>query len=661
VRIDDTSEWLEADGLGGFASGTTAGIRTRRYHALLLSATTPPTGRVVLVNGVDAFVQTRGGTFALSSQRYAPDVVHPDGSTRIAAFEHEPWPSWEFETPDGVRIRHEVFAVHGAATTVLAWKVLQADVALTLRVRPFLSGRDYHSLHHENGSVAFQPMAAGDESAGRVTFAPYPGVPAIEFWTDGEYHHSPEWYRNFLYTAERERGLDDTEDLASPGEFVWQLSPSATAVCVLRAVDNAKPEPNSSLISVAAHAERLRVSEQARRAAFPSALDRAADAYLVQRNAGRTVVAGYPWFTDWGRDTFIAMRGLCLSTGRLREARSILLEWATAVSQGMLPNRFPDRGEQAEFNAVDASLWYVVVSHELLESAGGARTVISHVDEDALREAIERIVAGYAAGTRFGIRLDTDGLLFAGQAGVQLTWMDARVGDRVITPRIGKPVEIQALWLNALAVAAHTNRHWREVFERGRATFLDRFWNDRGYLADVVDVDYVPGTRDDAFRPNQVLAVGGLPLSLIEGVRAKQIVGEVERRLLTPLGLRSLAPGEPGYRPQYEGDSASRDSAYHQGTVWPWLLGPFVDAWLRANGNTSASRAEARRRFVQPLLDHLESGGLGHVAEIADAESPFTPRGCPFQAWSLGELIRLERTILAGRKRNAVRKLAQTA
>jgi glycogen debranching enzyme len=236
----------------------------------------------------------------------------------------------------------------------------------------------------------------------------------------------------------------------------------------------------------------------------------------------------------------------------------------------------------------------------------------------------------------------------AGAPGLQLTWMDARVGDRVITPRIGKPVEIQALWLNSLLIAGATNPKWNVIFERGRAAFIERFWNDaRGYLADVVDVDHVRGTRDETLRPNQILAVGGLPVTLLEGQRAKQIVDEVERRLLTPLGLRSLAPGEPGYSPRYEGNASSRDSVYHQGTVWPWLMGPFVDAWLRVHGNTAANRREACRRFLQPLLDHLETTGLGHVSEIADAEPPFTPRGCPFQAWSLGELIRLDREILA--------------
>jgi predicted glycogen debranching enzyme len=663
MEIDDRTEWLEADGLGGFASGTASGIRTRRYHALLLPATTPPTGRMVLVNGVDSFIDTKGGTFALSSQRYTPGVVHPNGSDTIVSFHREPWPTWEFETTDGTRIRHEVVVPHGVGSTLLTWEVLRAAGPVVLRVRPFLSGRDYHSLHHENAAFQFEPQAPPHMSQvpfpdrERVTFAPYPGVPLVEFRTNGEYRHSPQWYRNFLYEAERERGLDDTEDLASPGEFVWELSrPGDIAACVLRAVNEAESEPVGTRVAVLA--DVLRRAERARRTAFRGALDRSADAYIVRRRAGRTIVAGYPWFTDWGRDTFIAVRGLCLATGRLAEARDILLEWSSAVSEGMLPNRFPDRGEAPEFNSVDASLWYVVAVHELLEQAGAPSDLVSVGDERVLRSAVEKIVDGYAAGTRFGIRLDTDGLLEAGTAGFQLTWMDARVGDRVITPRIGKAVEIQALWLNALMAAGATNSQWHEVFDRGRAAFVERFWNDSGgYLADVVDVDHVPGTRDDSFRPNQILAIGGLPVALIDRQRARRVVDEVERRLLTPLGLRSLAPGEPGYSPRYEGDGPKRDGVYHQGTVWPWLMGPFIHAWLRAHGNTAANRAEARRRFLQPLLDHLETAGLGHVSEITDAEPPFTPRGCPFQAWSVGELIRIDRQMLAAPVRRAVRRL----
>jgi predicted glycogen debranching enzyme len=658
MTIDDNSEWLEADGLGGFASGTTSGIRTRRYHALLLAATTPPTGRMVLVNGVDAFVDTPGGTFALSSQRYTPDVIYPDGATRIVSFHREPWPTWEFEIADDVRIRQEIVVPHGCASTILTWTVVRSASPVTLRVRPFLSGRDYHSLHHENGAFSFAPLqidaAPGSE---RTVFAPYAGVPQVEVSTNGAFHPGPQWYRNFSYAAERERGLDDTEDLASPGEFVWTLQGSdSTAVCVLRAMD---PALDSTIdMPVADYAGLQRSTERSRRAAFPSALDRAADTYLVRRSAGRTIVAGYPWFTDWGRDTFIAVRGLCLATGRLREARDILLEWSNAVSEGMLPNRFADRGEAPEFNAVDASLWYIVAVGELL-GAGHASTLLSGSDERALRGAVARITEGYASGTRFGIRMDSDSLLMAGVPGFQLTWMDARVGDRVVTPRIGKPVEIQALWLNALAIAAQIDSAWSQPFERGRAAFNERFWNDRaGFLADVVDVDHIHGTRDETFRPNQILAVGGLPISLVARPRARRIVDAVERRLLTPLGLRSLASDEPGYSARYSGSPSDRDAVYHQGTVWPWLIGPFVDAWLRAHGNTLANRTEARRRFLQPLLDHLDTAGLGHVSEIADAEPPFTPRGCPFQAWSLGELIRLDRKILGTPARSSSRNAA---
>jgi predicted glycogen debranching enzyme len=441
--------------------------------------------------------------------------------------------------------------------------------------------------------------------------------------------------------------LDDVEDLATPGEFEWPLTASGDeALLILKAGSHGPYEP-STAGDVHRLAGELRVSERRRRDAFATPLDRAADAYLVQRGAGQTLVAGYPWFTDWGRDTFIAMRGLCLATGRLREARDILIQWAGAVSEGMLPNRFPDRGEAPEFNAVDASLWYVIAVHELLNAAG-SRAAVTADQQRVLEQAIARIVGGYAAGTRFGIRMDSDGLLAAGEPGVQLTWMDARVGDRVVTPRTGKPVEVQALWLNALAIGAEMDTNWRAPLDRGRTAFADRFWSEStGRLADVVDVDHVPGTRDDSFRPNQILAIGGLPLALIDGERARRIVQVVEEHLVTPLGLRSLAPGEPGYAGHYQGNQAARDAVYHQGTAWPWLIGPFVEAWVRVRENRAAAKREARDRFVAPLLAHLRAAGLGHVSEIADGDAPFTPRGCPFQAWSLGELLRLERVVLA--------------
>lgn len=647
MNIDDRTEWLEADGLGGFASGTVSGIRTRRYHALLMPATTPPTGRVVLVNGFDAYVDTPDGTFGLSTQRYAPDVLHPDGAAHIKQFTTDPWPTWEYQLADGTRVIQELFVQHGTGAAFFVWTLARGKGPVVLRVRPFFSGRDYHSMHHENGSFQF----TADHRDGVVSFGLYDGLPRVVALSNGDYRHAPEWYRRFLYAAERERGLDDTEDLAAPGEFSWRLSEfGEQAVWVLRPAAAGERETMTAN-EVVTFVTEARATERGRREAFPTLLDRAADAYLVRRGSGQTIVAGYPWFTDWGRDTFIAIRGLCLATGRLTEARNILLEWAGAVSEGMLPNLFTDHGETPEFNAVDASLWYVIAVHELLPLVPKGSNLLTADQQRTLETAITKIVDGYARGTRFGIRMDADGLLAAGVHGVQLTWMDARVGDRVITPRIGKPVEIQALWLNALNAVARVEPTWRAVFERGRAAFVERFWNeDLGRLADVIDVDHVPGTRDDSFRPNQIFAVGGLPIALIEGERARRIVDAVEAHLLTPVGLRSLAPAESGYAARYEGDSSARDAVYHQGTVWPWLIGPFVEAWVRVRGNTDAAKREARARFFEPLLEHLQCAGLGHVSEIADADAPFTPKGCPFQAWSLGELLRLDRMVLNEQK-----------
>ena len=640
--MDRTAEWLEADGLGGFASGTVRGVRTRRYHALLLAAMRPPTERVVLMNGFDAWADTPTGSFPLSSQSYAPDVVHPDGARRLVGFEADPWPRWKYRLEDGTEIEQEIFVRHGSPVVVLSWRLLDARPGVRLAVRPFFSGRDYHALHHENPSFRFEPERRND----RIIWRPYEGIPGIMALTNGDYLHQPDWYRNFLYEEEHARGLDDTEDLASPGIFRWDLS-RGEAILVF-AVEGKEQEALPSGVPWDAALKALRSGEKQRRDRFPSGLHRAANAYLVQRGKGRTIVAGYPWFTDWGRDTFIALRGLCLATGRLAEAQEILLEWAGAVSEGMLPNLFPDRGATPEFNTVDASLWYVIAVHDFLEAMEKAKRTVSPSDRKRLQEAVEAILPGYAKGTRYGIRLDEDGLLAAGVPGVQLTWMDAKVGDWVVTPRIGKPVEVQALWLNALWIGSRFAKQWERDFKRGRESFRTRFWNEAaGCLYDVIDCDHQPGVTDPALRPNQIFAVGGLPLALLEGDQARRVVEVVEARLWTPLGLRSLAPGEPGYTPRYEGGVLQRDGAYHQGTVWPWLLGPFVEAWVRVRGNTPEAKREARVCFLEPLLRHLDEAGLGHISEIADGEPPNTPRGCPFQAWSVGEALRLSLVVLA--------------
>ena len=632
------SEWLEADGLGGFASGTVSGIRTRRYHALLLAATKPPAGRMVLVNGFDAEIETAACLFALTTQRYSPGVDAPDGITRLESFDLEPWPQWTCAVPGG-KIIHELFVPDERAAVVLRWRWEgEAEPALRLHVRPFFSGRDFHATHHENGIFRFRPASVPEGE--RWHF--YNDVPEVTVRSNGAYHHEPCWYQNFLYDEDLARGLDALEDLAAPGRYEFDLA-AGPAVLIFSAEGLGNPLPAST--APVELADKLARDERARRKAFATPRLRAADAYLVPRGSGKTIIAGYPWFGDWGRDTFIAMRGLCLATGRLREARDILTAWAGTVSQGMLPNRFPDQGDEPEYNSVDSSLWYVIVVHEFLEAARDNPALLAQ--KEILLATVETILTGYLQGTRYGIRGDSEGLLACGVPGMQLTWMDAKVNGQAVTPRMGKPVEVQALWLNALGLASRRHPARRALFEQGHASFRQRFWNEvRGCLYDVVDVDHQPGRVDDRVRPNQLFAVGGLPLALIEGERAARLVQVAQDQLWTPMGPRSLAPGEKDYAPHYTGPPSERDGAYHQGTVWPWLAGPFVEAWVRVQGGTAEARAKARELFLTPRLSRLDLPGLNHVPEIADAEPPHTVRGCPFQAWSLGELLRLEHKVL---------------
>ena len=373
-----SDEWLEADGLGGFASGSVSGMRTRRYHALLLTATQPPAGRVVLVNGFDAAVETANGNYAISSQLYPPDIMHPDGALRIVEFKSEPWPKWIFALDDGTTIEQEIFVVHGASIVAISWRLIDFTAKATLTVSPFLSGRDYHSMHHENPAFQFHPEITDK----RLIWRPYPGIPGIVAVHNGAYRHQPEWYRNFVYQQERERGLDFTENLAATGSFLWELT-SGAAILLFAAEGFCNGQ-----LSVESSAEdvfnQFRVAENQRREKFLTPLHRAADSYLVKRGNGKTIVAGYPWFTDWGRDTFISLRGLCLATDRLDDAREILLEWSNVVSEGMLPNRFPDQGDRPEYNSVDASLWYIVAVHDFLAATQNNRSMVSQWQKNSL-------------------------------------------------------------------------------------------------------------------------------------------------------------------------------------------------------------------------------------------------------------------------------------
>ncbi len=636
------TEWLETDGLGGFAMGTTDGIRTRRYHALLVAGTHSPDGRMVLVADLEVFVQTAAGRFALSSHRYQDvhggpgGVIFPDGAQHLISFTHRPWPRWEWALPDGTRLAHELAVERGpddgaptpavrAPRVALRWLRLAGTVT-SLHVQPLLAGRDYHATHHENPAFRFEPELAGE----CVTWHPYPGVPAIHCAANGLYQHTPEWYRNFYYTDEALRGLDALEDLATPGVFTFDLSSSPAAMVLSTAwIPGDAADIAKQIFTAEAH-RRARLSSHAA----------AADAFIVARTgsagepAGRTLIAGYPWFADWGRDTFISLRGLCLATGRRDDARAILRHWERAISRGMLPNRFDETSAAPEYNSVDAALWFVIAADAYL--AGDA----TPADRDLLQRAIAAIVDGTQAGTRHGIRVDDDGLLACGIPGVQLTWMDAKVGDNCITPRIGKPVEIQALWINALTIAGRT-----ADADRAGVAFA-RFWDpQRRQLHDVIDAGHVRGAVDASCRPNQIFAIGGVPHPVLDGERARAVVDTVERVLWTPAGLRSLDPSDPRYHPHYTGSPAERDRSYHNGTVWPWLAGPFIEAWVRVRGSTPEAKRDARARFLAPLLARTDLAALDHLPEICDGDPPHRPAGCPFQAWSLAEAIRIDQLL----------------
>ncbi len=638
-------EWLETDGRGGFACGTALGVRTRRYHGLLIPAVTPPTGRFVLVNGFDAWVRTPEALCAISSQHYPPDVVQPDGFKRLKRFVYKPWPRWSFALEDGTEISQEIFIAKEAGATVVSWRLVKPKDGVVLSLRPFLSGRDYHALHRENPSFNFEPQSLGQA----LIWRPYAGVCGAAVLSNGSYAHAPLWYRQFLYEEEKSRGLDCVEDLASPGVFRWDLS-AGPAFWILVEESRLKDAVSSGALDagdIAALGKNLRESESLRRQRG-SPLKQAAEAYVAVRGQGLSIIAGYPWFTDWGRDAFVSLRGLCLATGRLAQAKAVLLEWTRALYRGLAPNRFPDNGASPEYTSVDASLWLCVAIHEFLRHVQNQELSLSAEEERRLKAALEAVASGYAAGSLWGIGVDPDGLLRCGDQKTSLTWMDARVNGAPVTGRAGKPVEVQALWINALLAAGIYNPSWNALARKAQDSFARRFWNqEKGCLYDIIDAGGEEGKVEDLIRPNQIFAVGGLPWPILSGEKAKAVTDLVERELWTPLGLRTLAAQEPGYRPRYEGGPRERDFAYHQGTAWPWLLGAFVEAWVRVRNNSKEAKLRARQKFLAPLLRHLDDAGLGHVSEIADGQAPFTPRGCPFQAWSVGEALRLDLSVLA--------------
>jgi predicted glycogen debranching enzyme len=624
-------EWLETNGLASFAMGTVAGPGTRRYHAILCAATRPPTGRMVLVNRCEEELRTDGVAHALSSNFY-PGTVWPDGHVRLVEFRLDPWPTWIYRC-GLVHVERTLFMPHRRQAVVMSWRLLGAAEGsrARLHVKPLISGRDYHSLHHENPALRTEAKAG----EGLVELHPYDGVPPVFVHHNGVFHTKADWYRNFRYPAEQARGLDYEEDLFSPGELAFDLSGSTAAVVVFTLEGRVVPDVEAWRASERDRRERLveGVDDD-----FEARLRIAADQFVVGRAQHQTIIAGYPWFTDWGRDTFISLPGLALSTGKHPLARELLFAFAPHVRDGLVPNRFPDApsGDEPEYNTVDAPLWYALAACRYVQASGDRGAFVE------LKPVLHQIIDAYLAGTRHAIGVDDDGLIHAGEPGLQLTWMDAKVGDWVVTPRVGKPVEIQALWIAALEeIARLAQEHdaaWAsELSERAawaRSSFASLFWDDSlGWMYDCVD----GRNKDATLRPNQLFALG-LTAPLVEKERAERALQAVERELLTPVGLRTRARGD-GYIGRYGGDQRERDGAYHQGTVWPYLIGAYADACLRVRGKVPTSLLDGLRR-------HLYGEGLGSIAEIFEGDAPHAPAGCPQQAWSVAEALRVLRVMM---------------
>jgi predicted glycogen debranching enzyme len=629
-------EWLETDGIGGFASSTIIGLNTRRYHGLLTAATKPPLGRILMLSKLEETLFLGDKGFELSVNRY-PGAVHPQGFRYLKQFRLDPFPTFTYEI-EGVELEKTVFMVYGENTTVIHYKSRENNRSeprkLRLEIKPLIAFRDYHSTTHQNAALSPELK----ETPGVTVVAPYPDLPALFMAHNAvESHKTSDWYRNFEYDVERERGLDFQEDLFNPCTFRFDLSSrgEASVIASTEFRDVLRiPEYRQAEITRRGQVTRSLPIDDG----FARDLTSAADQYIVRRGEQNTVIAGYHWFSDWGRDTMIALPGLTLVTGKYEVARSILCTFAGNADRGMLPNRFPDAGDLPEYNTVDATFWFFQAVRPFLSYTGDLEFV-----RNDLYPVLKDIIAWHVRGTRYGIKVDADGLITSGASGVQLTWMDAKVGDWVVTPRRGKPVEIQALWYNALCIMEElackfdddAGQHlYQRMVALASETFNRLFWNEKlGCLYDVVD----GGTLDASIRPNQIFAVS-LPHSMLSPERARMVAKSVQENLLTPYGLRTLAPTDSHYRGRFSGGPVVRDGAYHQGTVWPWLLGAFITAYLKVT-DSNAARGQAAE-WLGPLRNHLTEAGLGQISEVFDGDAPHGPGGCIAQAWSVAEILR---------------------
>ena len=632
-------EWLEPNGLGGWAGTTVAGAHSRRYHGLLVAATRPE-HRTVLLSRLDETIHLAGESFDLGCNRF-PGTVAPRGFEHLESFRKDLFPVFEYEA-GGVRLRKTVAAVAGENTTLVLYEVLEAPGPFVLSLRPFLAARDQHALTSANDTLSAETVF----TEGILRLAPSTDEPAVLVAVPGAgFHASPQWWYRFEYELDRQRGFDFQEDLWTPGLFGRELAAGDRLGVVISTGDPRgrdafalfEKERKRREKVLASLPKPLQGDELARQLAL------AGDGFLVRRGREqRAVVAGYPWFGERSRDAMIALPGLCLVTGRFDDARKILRAAARTLDGGLFPEPGGETG--ASLASVDAPLWFCVAGWKLLQATG---------DESFAREvllpAVRRIVQAFQKGTRHGIRMDADGLLLTADPAVDpetaLTWMDGRDfwhEGRPVTPRAGKPVEVEALWANALAILAElekrcgdpdeAKRRAREA-KRAQKSFEEVFWDEAsGTLFDVVDGE----RRDDALRPNQVIALA-LPFPLLPKAKAARVLEAVERELYTPVGLRTLAPGHAAYRPQYAGDPFARELAYHQGTVWSWLLGPYLTALARVHGAAGRKKGVGA---IEALRPRLAEAGVGSLSEVFDGDAPHAPRGCIARAWSVAEVLR---------------------
>jgi len=643
-------EWLVTNGLGGYASGTVGGTLTRRYHGLLISAYPAPRGRIVVLTRLAESVGCADGSEALLGTGQEPaDAPDFRGAHHLSGFRLENGlPVWTYRVQETL-LEKRIVMVHRRNTTFLVYRLLSGADQLRLKLRPELNFRPHDASLATN---PHEPYRVGAE-AGRYLVSIGENSPQLRLAMEGAVF-TPEQSRSARigFSMEKDRGYDFEGELWSPGYFTFELHQGRDAV--LTATTEAwetieKSPPERALVRESERRSFLLASAlPGARCGLPAELVLAADQFIIapegrrvgNRSAGEeicSVIAGYPWFTGWGRDTMISLEGLTLVTGRHDEARRILLSFASYQEDGLIPNLFPEGDDEGLYHTADATLWFIHAVGRYLEYTGDRATLRLVLPQ------VRFIVERHLTGTRFGIGMDHgDGLLRQGARGCQLTWMDAKVEGWVVTPRRGKAVEINALWYNALRLvgkwcAEESDQNFARRLElwadRALRSFNERFWyRQGGYLYDVIDGE---SGDDPTFRPNQIFALS-LAYPVLHPGRWGQLLAAVRERLLTRVGLRTLVPGHPDYRASYQGDQRARDAAYHQGTVWPWLIGPWVDAWLRLY----PEQKKAARGFLASLCEELSEKCLGSVAEIYDAEEPHLARGCVAQAWSVAELLR---------------------